>query len=282
MTMFCNYGQPYVPGICSLTTSTASSSTMARSVAKSDRATGKEFREWVNREGEGLHSRWSRFKVTYMGREPPQPPPHLTLDGLNHPILAWAEMESFRLTADRARLAMVYEPLVKYYRALQKYIRQGNGLYMTDWASMDNSPRNKYLASGGTAVDTSSQMVLFARNLAEIAEVLNKNKESTTFSTEASELARLINEKMWDPDRKFYFDLTLDGKRSPVKTIAAFWTLVAVWPARSRPLRCQPSCAIRKPSAGSTVFPPSRPTSPPSSRAEGTGKAPSGRPPTPW
>ena len=54
---------------------------------------------------------------------------------------------------------MVYEPLVRYYRALQTYIRQGNGLYMTDWASMDNSPRNEYLAQGGTAVDTSSQMV---------------------------------------------------------------------------------------------------------------------------
>ena len=38
---------------------------------------------------------------------------------------------------------------------------------------------------------------------------------------------RLINEKMWDPQRRFYFDLTVDGRRSPVRTVAAFWTLLA-------------------------------------------------------
>jgi neutral trehalase len=32
---------------------------------------------------------------------------------------------------------------------------------------------------------------------------------------------------MWDPKRGFYFDLTLEGKRAPVKTIAAYWTLLA-------------------------------------------------------
>jgi glycogen debranching enzyme len=165
--------------------------------------------------------------VDYVGRQPPQPPPHLTLDALNHPIFAWAELESFRITGDRSRLALVYEPLTRYYRALQQYLRQGNGLYMTDWASMDNSPRNPYLERGGTAVDTSSQMVLFARNLAQIAGFLAKPEAATGFRADAEELARLINNKMWSPDRKFYFDLTVDGKQSPVKMAAAFWTLLA-------------------------------------------------------
>ena len=82
--------------------------------------------------------------------------------------------------------------------ALQKYIRQGNGLYMTDWASMDNSPRNPYLDKGGTAVDTSSQMVMFGNQLAEIADLLGKKGEAEAFREEAAELARIINEKMWD------------------------------------------------------------------------------------
>jgi len=227
MTMFCNYGHPYVPGIGSLDNFYCKQFENGEICREIDRATGKEFHEWVDHEGEGLRSRWSKFTVTYIGREAPQPPPHLTLDAMNHPIFAWAELESFRISADRARLGLVYEPLVKYYRALQKYIRQGNGLYMTDWASMDNSPRNEYLIRGGTAIDTSSQMVLFARNLAEIADLLEKKDEAKAFRTEAEELARLINEKMWDPDRRFYFDLTVDGRRSPVKTIAAFWTLLA-------------------------------------------------------
>ncbi len=32
---------------------------------------------------------------------------------------------------------------------------------------------------------------------------------------------------MWDEKKKFYFDLTLEGQRAPVKTVAAYWTLIA-------------------------------------------------------
>jgi len=227
LTMFCNYGHPLVPGIESLDNFYAKQYGDGEICREIHRATGRDFTEWVNREKQGLFSRWGRFSVTYIGRDAPQPPPKLTLDALNHPIFAWAELESVRVTGDRSRLAMVYEPLVRYYGALQKYIRQGNGLYMTDWASMDNSPRVPGLAGGGTAVDTSSEMVLFANQLAEIAELLDKKDQAAALRKEAAETARLINAKMWDPQRKFYFDLTVDGKAIPIKTVAAYWTLLA-------------------------------------------------------
>jgi glycogen debranching enzyme len=57
--------------------------------------------------------------------------------------------------------------------------------------------------------------------------LLERKDEAKVFRAEAEDLARLINGKMWDPDRKFYFDLAVDGKKSPVRTIAAFWTLLA-------------------------------------------------------
>lgn len=192
-----------------------------------ERATGLDFVQWGNRDQQGLFSRWGRFSVQYVGRSAPQPPPHLTLDALNHPICAWAELESVRVTGDRGRLKLVYEPLLRYYRTLQKYIRQGNGLYMTDWASMDNSPRNSYLVNGGTAVDISSEMALFANQLAEIADLLGKKDDALALRRDAKDLKRLINENMWDPQRKFYFDLTVDGKQASVRTIAAYWTLLA-------------------------------------------------------
>jgi hypothetical protein len=235
MTMFCNYGYPHVPGIGSLDNFYCRQFADGEICREINRTTGLEFRDWVNREGQGLFSRWGvlidggarPFQVTYVDRPPPQPPPHLTLDALDHPIFAWAELESFRITGDRSRLGLVYEPLTRYYRALQKYLRQGNGLYMTDWASMDNSPRNHYLDRGGTAVDTSSQIVLFARGLAQIADLLGKPEAGVGLRAEADELARLINEKMWSAQRNFYFDLSVEGKPSPVKTAAAFWTLLA-------------------------------------------------------
>ena len=123
---------------------------------------------------------------------------------------------------------------MRYYRALQEYIRQGNGLYMTDWASMDNSPRNAHLAKGGCAVDTSSQMVLFADDLAVFAGILGKQDEAAQFKREAAETAQRINELMWDREGKFYFDLTWEGSRVPVKTIAGFWPLLAGIPSREQ------------------------------------------------
>ncbi len=227
LTMFSNFGHPLVPGIGSLDNFYAKQYQDGEICREIDRTTGRDYVEWSNRERKDLFSRWSGFSVNYVGRDVPSPRPRLTLDALNHPILAWAELESIRVTGDRSRLARVYDPLVHYYRAFQKYVRQGNGLYVTDWASMDNSPRNAYLAKGGTAVDTSSEMVLFGNQLAEIADLLGKKGEAAAFRQEAAKLARTINEKMWSPTRKFYFDLTADGKQAPAKTIAAFWTLLA-------------------------------------------------------
>ena len=40
-------------------------------------------------------------------------------------------------------------------------------------------------------------------------------------------MAALINKHLWDPSLRFYFDLKADGQRAPVKTIAAYWTLLA-------------------------------------------------------
>ncbi len=233
MSMFCNVAHPLVPGIGSLDNFYARQHADGEICREINRTTGLDYEPWVNRERRPLLSRncWNppaqaEAAVVYRGRPVPEPPPVLTLDALDNPLPAWAELESLRVTGDRARLALVYPPLVRYYRALQKYLRQGNGLYVTDWASMDNSPRNAFLVGGGTAVDTSCQMVLFARNLATIADLLGKAAEAQAFTREADELGATINQLMWDPDRKFYFDLTLDGRRAPVKTVAAFWALI--------------------------------------------------------
>jgi len=192
------------------------------------------FMGWLkleNYRGHGDGRMWHEFpdslKVTYVNRNVPQQNPIFTLEALDNPVLAWAELENYQVTGDKERLERVWEPLVRYYGALQRLLTQGNGLYMTDFASMDNSPRNHYLEGGGTAIDTSSQQVLFARNLARIAAILGKKEESQRYDREADELARTINRLLWDARREFYFDLTLDGQRVPVKTVAAYWTLLA-------------------------------------------------------
>jgi len=156
MTMFCNYAHPYVPGICSLDNFYIKQHEDGEICREINRTTGKDFEPWVNKENEPLFSRWGyawaegtrKTKVIYKARPTPTPNPKLTLDSLNHPTLAWAELESYRLTGDKDRLLLVWQPLVRYYAALKKYLRQGNGLYVTDSASMDNATRNTPVTSG--------------------------------------------------------------------------------------------------------------------------------------
>jgi glycogen debranching enzyme len=67
---------------------------------------------------------------------------------------------------------------------------------------------------------------------------LGFEQDAEKFRREASELSDLINEKMWDDARNFYFDLTIDETLAPIKTICAFWTLVsgAATPERAESL----------------------------------------------
>ena len=117
---------------------------------------------------------------------------------------------------------------------------------MTDWASMDNSPRVPCLAGGGTAVDISAEMVLLANQLAEIAELLGKKDEARGTPQGGGRAGRAINAKMWDPQQKFYFDLTVDGKQIPIKTVAAYWTLLAGVATPEQADALAADCAIRK------------------------------------
>jgi hypothetical protein len=233
MTMFCNYAHPLVPGIGSLDNFYAKQFPDGEISREILRDSGETYPPWVNRENAPLFSRWG-FRpgkqpsaIRYVGRVPPSPNPALTLDGLNHPILAWAELESYRITGDRARLARVSPPLKRFFLALKTYLRQGNGLYMTDWASMDNSPRNPWLEAGGAGVDISAEMVLFARNLAQIERLLSRPADAALFDREAAAIAQPLNRLMWDDATGFYYDLNLENRRGPSRTIAAYWTLIA-------------------------------------------------------
>lgn len=234
MTMFCNYAHPYVPGIQSMNNFYARQHPDGEICREIHKDTGLDHDEWVNLENRSLFSRYgtlyhsdTTWAINYIGRDKPKSNPVLTLDALNHPIAGWIELESYRMTGDKERLKLIWNPLVKYYQAIQLYLRQGNGLYITDWASMDNSPRNEFLIHGGCGIDISAEMVLYAENIAEIAQIIGKEKEALQYSDEAEILKKIINQKMWNEEDGFYYDLTVEEEMIPIKTVAAFWPLLA-------------------------------------------------------
>jgi hypothetical protein len=225
ITFFTNYAHPMIQAIEGLDNFYCKQYTSGEISREIDRTTGKDIDYLVNKEQQPLFSRYGYnvlvgmhnlqlIKIQYKGRDIPSPNPRLTLDAMDHPILAWAEWESYKITGNKGRLKMILEPLVQYYKSLQKYIRQGNGLYMTDWASMDNSARNVWLEGGGTGIDISSEMALFARNISDMATVIGKKDIAKQYAREADELSAIINRKMWNDDCRFYFDLNLNEEQS--------------------------------------------------------------------
>jgi len=248
MTLFCNLLHPYVPGICSLDNFYCKQFDDGEIPREFVRASGEDFLPWINKFDSSLysyfHNHYGFRKLRELGELPfeemykpnmgriIEKTPYLTLDNLNHPLAAFAELESYWHTRDLDRLDMVIEPLYQYYKALHYHIRHQNGLYVTDWASMDNSPRNKHL---GFAVDTSCEMVLFAENLSAIMQILcEEGRKVERFEERRDELARQrkqliekINSYMWSDTHTFYYDVTFGMKHSGIKTIAGFYPLLA-------------------------------------------------------
>ena len=248
MTMFCNLLHRYVPGICSLDNFYCKQFEDGEIPREMVRDTGTDFLLWVNAYDSPMYSNFNNHysyrglssmkDVDYddlykpdLGRKV-EKHPYLTLDNLNHPILAFAEWQSYLQTGDVKRLEMVFSPLLHYFRAFVYHLKHSSGLYVTDWASMDNSARNKGLY---LAVDTSSEMVLFALHLLRMMDVMKEHgirisdEESirTELSKEKEETEAAIRTLLWDEESHFFYDLDQNMQKIRIKTAAAFWTIIS-------------------------------------------------------
>ena len=248
MTMFCNLFHPYVPGICSLDNFYCKQREDGEITREIVRETGEDFWLWTNRQDQPLYSYFHNhygfrrlFDLTDLPYEEMYRPdlggtvekhPYYTLDSLNHPILAWAEWESYCHTGDADRAALVWEPLFRQFEAMKYHLKHKSGLYVTDWASMDNSTRNSWL---GLGVDISCEMVLFARCLLSLAEVLQEHGRApadwavraAVLQKEAEEVTEAVNRYLWNEEDGFYYDVNFRMEQSHIKTAAAFWALVS-------------------------------------------------------
>jgi glycogen debranching enzyme len=98
---------------------------------------------------------------------------------------------------------------------------------------MDNQPR---LPPGFIAhidhghmswIDANAQAAFSAQILLAMARTLDRLGEVRDLSDEVQALQNYVNRFMWDDQAGFYGDRRRDGGISPVKTIGAYWTLLA-------------------------------------------------------
>ena len=150
-------------------------------------------------------------------------------------VIPWSEWEYFLNTGDMERLDSVFPVLSAYYQWLKLNRTWPDGSYWSSgWGTgMDNQPRveSKYsiIYSHGHMVwlDACLQQIFAARTLLKMGLVLERWQEIEEIEDEISFLTKLINENLWDNKSAFYFDRYSSGKLSDVKSIGAYWALIA-------------------------------------------------------
>ena len=77
----------------------------------------------------------------------------------------------------------------------------------------------------GRFIDFSAQMAMFANQMKEMAQITGNQNEVSEFEAIHTNIKNAINEKCWDEEDGFYYDLGFD-KRIKRKHIGAYWTLL--------------------------------------------------------
>ncbi|MCR5693731.1 MAG: glycoside hydrolase [Clostridia bacterium] len=151
-------------------------------------------------------------------------------------VLPWAEWEHYLKTRDKDRLAKVFDPLCAYHRWVRNNRSWQDGSYFSCGLAcgMDNQPRQKgyepTVSHGFMSwIDATSQACLSAETLIAMSKELGRDSEPFVkeLEEECKRIKNIVNERMWDEKTSFYYDTDRRGKITGVKTIGAYWALLA-------------------------------------------------------
>ena len=174
----------------------------------------------------------------------------------NPPIMAWAELEYAKRTADVGRIRRLLSSeghLVKYYRLIESMrpgwkidgVRNAATIRKTakgyHWAGgqsgMDNTPRGREgLSFSGERpdnpdllwVDLVAQQALASSSIAAMYEILGDCAAAASWRKEYAEKADIINRFYWDEEDGFYYDVfESSGDFCKVMTPASYWVMLA-------------------------------------------------------
>jgi neutral trehalase len=149
-------------------------------------------------------------------------------EGLSLPLFAWAEFNLYHKTGNKKRVKDVLPLLDQYTQWLDAVCQKPNGLYHAPLAAseMGNTPRE------GTfyPIDFNSCMAINAAYIAALADILNEKETSFQYKRRYFALKTRINEKMWNGDDGFYYDIDRSERHIKVKTLASYWPLLAEIP----------------------------------------------------
>lgn len=152
-------------------------------------------------------------------------------------IIPWSEWESYLQTGDKERISKIFSPLLAYHLWLKEHHTWRDGTYFSTGlgCGMDNQFRqqklSEFVCSHGHMVwmDTCAQQVLSADTIVKMAKILGRENEPDVKALEEESvfLRKFINEKLWCEKDAYYYDMYRDGSLNGMKTIGAYWALLA-------------------------------------------------------
>jgi neutral trehalase len=149
-------------------------------------------------------------------------------EGIGMPIFSWAEYNLYHKSANKKRIKDVLPRLHSYNLWVDSCFKRPNGLYSAPISAtgMDNAPREGavYL------VDFNAMMAINVLFMAALAEILNDKEASFQYKKQYFALKTQINALMWDGEDGFYYDIDENEEKVKVKTLAAYWTMLAEIP----------------------------------------------------
>jgi hypothetical protein len=152
-------------------------------------------------------------------------------------LMPWAEWEYYLDFNDTNRLKEVFPPLLAYYQWYRTWRSWPDGSYFSSgWGcGMDNQPRlpqgegfdPRFSTGFMSWEDITLQQILVGKILIQMAGVLHREDDVKDIQTEVEQLTRYVRKNMWDEKPAFFYDRYRNGSSSRVKSIAAYWALLA-------------------------------------------------------
>lgn len=180
----------------------------------------------------------------------------------NPPLFSWVEYENFLFTADRRQVDKVLydkQYLQKHfiyfdtipqgnvntdvspaYNPIHRGVVHDNSGHIIGYtwhggaSGMDNTPRGR--EAGGWSkvmwIDAISQQALSALKISELFLATGNKRQAREWRKKYEELKRTVNERYWDEQDGFYYDVSVDtGQPCRIMTPASFWAMLAGIPS---------------------------------------------------
>jgi neutral trehalase len=147
------------------------------------------------------------------------------------PLFAWAEFDLYHKVGVKKRVKEVLPVLQKYYEWIDSIaFDEEVGLYHVPIAATGFSSTCR--APAYYPIDFNCQQAMAAYYISELGDILNDKEVAFQYKKRYFMLKTRINSLMWDAQTGYYYDLLQDRTQLKVRTLAAYWSLLALIPSK--------------------------------------------------